>query len=372
MYLVKAGESHGKAMIGILCDVPVGIKVNKKDINALLNERSFALGRSERQLIENDEINIITGIRNGLTIGNNVGFVVNNSVYSSYEKGMDAFSCDTDSLKLTAVRPGHADLPGVCRAGLNDARNILEGASARNTCLDVVGGAVSLAMLGELGIKIGVRVRSLGSVVDSAEYDFSQLLKASSPAYSINENFISSCKQLIEKAKQNGDTLGGVVEIVVSPIKKGFGFYTAEKRANSVIAQRLMDLQAVKGVYFGENPFDFSGFGSDYHGTIKNKNGEFLVDNSLSGGIDGGMTNGDYLKISVAVKPIPTTKKGLESVDIQTGESVLSAKERADITAVFAICPILKCTVATALTQIITERLGLDNMTNIVKRYADL
>ena len=372
MYLVKAGESHGKAMIGILCDVPAGIKVDKNHINALLQERSFALGRSERQAIEQDEINIITGIRNGYTIGNNVGFVVENSVHGDYEKIMSPFNCDTNIAQVTALRPGHADLPGICRGNFNDARNVLEGASARNTCLNVVGGAVALSMLDMLGIKIGVRVLSLGCERDENQYDFNQILSTKSPAYSLNQNFIDRCESLIKKAKNNGDTLGGTVEIVVSPIKKGFGFYAGEKRVNSVIAQDIMQIQSVKGLYFGENPFDFNGFGSNYHGTINNQDNGLNVNASLSGGIDGGMTNGDYIKITVALKPIPTTKKGLETIDIKTGERAISAKERSDITAVFASCSILKCVVATAITKVVTERIGCDNMTEIIKRYADL
>ena len=372
MYLVKAGESHGKAMIGILCDVPAGIKVDKNCINALLKERSFALGRSERQSIENDEINVITGIRNGYTIGNNVGFVVANAVHSDFEQIMDAFNADTISAQVTALRPGHADLPGVYRGKFNDARNVLEGASARNTCLNVVGGAVALSMLDMLGIKIGVRACSLANIKDEKVYDFNEILNAKSPAYSTNENFIDNCKSLIESTKNSGDTLGGTVEIVVSPIKKGFGFYIDEKRVNSIIAQDIMSLQLVKGLYFGENPFEYEGFGTGYHGSIAKSDNTLSVKNSFSGGIDGGMTNGDFIKLTVAVKPIPTTQKGLETIDIQTGKSAISAKERSDITAVFAICPILKCVVATAITKIITERLGSDNMTDIIKRYADL
>ncbi|MBR3864688.1 MAG: chorismate synthase [Clostridia bacterium] len=372
MYLVKAGESHGKAMIGILCDVPAGIKVDKSHINALLQERSFALGRSERQVIENDEINLITGIRNGYTLGNNVGFVIENKVHSDYENIMSAFDCDTSSAQVTALRPGHADLPGICRGNFKDARNVLEGASARNTCLNVVGGAVALSMLDMLGIKIGVRVRSLGYEKDESDCDFNQILNAKSPAYSLNQNFIDRCKSLIESAKNSGDTLGGTVEMVISPIKKGFGFYMGEKRVNSVIAQDIMQIQSVKGLYFGENSFEFNGFGSNYHGNINKQDNSLIVSNSLSGGIDGGMTNGDYIKITVALKPIPTTKKGLETIDIKTGEKAISAKERSDITAVFASCSILKCVVATAISKVITERIGCDNMTEIIKRYADL
>lgn len=373
MYLVKAGESHGEAMVGVLCNVPSGVVIDKKFINAMLKARSQVLGRSVRQSLERDKINLLTGVRNGVSLGNNIAFVVKNAVHGDYKSVMDCFNADTQTAKITALRPGHADLGGIYRTGFSDARNVMEGASARNTCLDVIGGSIALSMLNMLGISVGVRVRSLGNLTDDKKYTFEQTLLSKAPAYSLNKKFVSDCKNLINHAKEVGDSLGGSVQITISPIKKGFGFYLPEKRVNSVIAQHIMDIQSVKGVYFGENPFDFCYGGLNYHGNIvKNKNGDLLVKNSLSGGIDGGMTNGDVIKITVGIKPLPTTQKGLETVDIQTGESTISAKERSDITAVFALCPILQSVVATALTQIISERIGCDNMQNIIKRYSDL
>lgn len=367
MKIVKAGESHGEAMVGILTNVPAGIKIEKNQINALLKERSFALGRSVRQKIEQDKVDIITGVRGGLTLGNNVAVVIKNAVYKDYKHLMNPFEL-SDGEKITALRPGHADLPGVCRGGFSDIREVLEGSSARNTCLDVALGAVAISMLDMLGIKIAACVRSLGLVKDEKVYNFEDILNNKAPAFSANKQFISACKKELKRAEEAGDSLGGVVEIAISPLKKGFGHYISEKRVNALIAQLIMQIQAVKGVYFGENPFEFNGFGTSYVGEIQNANG-IEIANSKTGGIDGGMTNGDFIKITVGVKPIPTTVKGVKSVDLQTNEETLSAKQRADTTAVFAICPILKSVVALALCEAVTERLGCDNMQEIIKRY---
>ena len=368
MYIVKAGESHGKYMVGILCNVPAGILVEKNQINALLKERSNALGRSERQKAEKDKVDGVTGIRNGFTLGNNVSMLIKNNAVSEYQKIMDCFDADTSSMQVTALRPGHADLGGVCRGGFQDARNVLEGASARNTCLDVALGSVALSMLSMLGINVAVSVKSLGDLRSEKSYTFEQNLKNKAPAFSQDRAFVNACKNKIEDAKKEGESLGGVVEICVSPIKPGFGSFVGEKRVDALIAQHLMQIQAVKGVSFGENSFDFGLPATTYHGKIeRGENG--LKTTSLSGGIDGGMTNGDYIKIAVGIKAIPTTKKGVSTIDIATGEQAISAKQRSDITAVFALCPILKCVVSLALSEAITERLGCDNMTEIIKRY---
>lgn len=370
MKIVKAGESHGEAIVGILTNVPAGIKIEKKQINALLKERSFALGRSVRQKMERDKVDMITGIRGGFTLGNNVAVVIKNSVHKHYEGVMNAFE-QNSCAKMTALRPAHADLPGVCRCGVDDIRNVLEGASARNTCVDVALGAIAISMLEELGIKIAVCVKSLGAVKDENSYSFNDIKGNKAPAFSSNKVFIKDCKSAIENAIKEGESLGGVVEILVSPVKPGFGHYTNEKRVDALIAQLIMQIQAVKGVFFGENPFESTLCGSEYVGRIERSDCLTIAD-SKTGGIDGGMTNGDAIKITVAVKPIPTTVKGVKSVDLISGEDCISAKERADVTAVFAICPILKSIVALALSEAICERLGCDNMKQISKRYNDL
>lgn len=368
MKLVKAGESHGKFMVGILTDVPAGITVSENGINTLLNQRNFAFGRSARQAIESDKLNAITGVRDGITIGNNVAFIIENSVSGDYGRMMDAFNADLTQGKLTAVRPGHADLPGVNRFALGDARNVLEGASARNTCLDVVGGAIALEFLKQLNVSVCAFSRSLGGIIDNKDYNFEQVSNVDAPFFSVNKNFESEVKNCVELCERRGDSVGGSVEIRVKGIKPGFGCYVSEKRVNSLIAQHITQIQAVKGIYFGKKPFGGE-FCSEYADKVEISGNNVVIATSNSGGIDGGMTNGGEIIITVAVKPIPTTKHGVETIDIKSKKTSVSAKERADITAVFALCPILKSVVALALSEAVCERLGCDNMQNIVKRY---
>lgn len=367
MKLIKAGESHGKIMMGILSDVPNGIKVFEEQINFALSERNFAYGRSERQAIERDKIDFITGIRNGETIGNNVGIVIENAVHGDYGDMMGEFNADLSKGELTAVRPGHADLPGVNRFLLNDARNVLEGASARNTCIDVVGGVFAINMLAELGIELSSYVVALGGEKDCNNYSFEQTKSVTAPFFTANKEFEKNCKEIIENALRTGDSVGGSVQIRVKNIKQGFGSYVGEKRINSVIARHIMQIQAVKGVYFGIFPFN-GNFGSEYADSV-----EFLdrvtITTANSGGIDGGMTNGGEIVITVGIKPIPTLKRGVETIDIKSGKKCISAKERADVTAVFALCPILKSVVALSLSEVVSERLGCDNMQRIIERY---
>lgn len=368
MKLVKAGESHGEVMVGILSNVPAGIQICENQINLLLSERNNAFGRSVRQALESDKINTLTGVRNGVTMGNNVAIIIENSVHGDYGNMMGVFSADESKGELTAVRPGHADLPGVYRFGISDARNVLEGASARNTCLDVAGGAFAIKMLEDLGIKITAFVKSLGGEKDENNYTFSQVEKVKAPCFTVDKQFEKRIKKQVELCEKNGDSVGGSVEIYISGIKPGFGCYMGEKRVNSVIAQHIMQIQAVKGFYFGAFPFD--GYKqSEYADSVGINNGNAVITSSLSGGIDGGMTNGAQISLTVGIKPIPTTKKGTQTLDIQSKTPCVSARERADVTAVFALCPILKSVVALAFSEVICERLGCDNMQNIIKRY---
>lgn len=371
MFLIKAGESHGKAMVGMLCNVPAGIKVEESFINSLLLGRSKASGRSVRQNFENDKIDFITGLRGGITLGNNIAFMVKNAANRECEDIMGEFSADT-SQPITKIRAAHADLPGLKRTGFDDIRNVMECSSARNTCLDVIGGGIALSMLDMLGIKISAFTRSLGGARDRNQYDFEDIKGVESPYFSINNKFINECKEELKKAENLGDTLGGSVEVMVKGLKVGFGSFVAEKRVNGAIARLIENIQSVKGIYFGENPFEFAKMGSDYVGEVKKTENDFVCLNSKSGGISGGMTEGGIINFTVAAKPIPTIKKGVDSCDYRTGEPCLSPAYRSDTTAVFALCPILKCVTALAITEIISERIGCDNMENIIKRYNEL
>lgn len=368
MQLFKAGESHGAAMVGILVGVPAGIRVDNNDIAVLLEVRKSAYGRSVRQLSESDEF-LVTGLIDGVTIGNNIGFVIKNGVRNVSSSECAAKGAGDSSGKLPPLnhlRPGHADLPGMVKFGFENARAVAEGASARNTCLDVAAGAVALSMLKELGVSVTAFVRSVGNVKDDNDYDFCDIKDVALPFFSGSAAIAEKFKSEVDCVRDSGDSVGGTVEIRVKGLKPGFGGYCAESRVNGAIARDLMGIQAIKGIYFGAYPFDGL-LGSEYADTLT-FNGERRVLTSAGGGIDGGMTNGAEIKITVGVKPIPTIAKGVPSVDVN-GDACISARERSDVTAVFALCPVLKSKIAITLCNSVMASLGGDSMADIVERY---
>jgi len=373
MKLIKAGESHGEAMVGILYGVPAGIPIDKQKINSALKERNFAYGRSGRQAAENDEIALLTGEYNGKTNGNNIAFVIENSVRSTCtiadgDKINEDFDGNKRVSSLENLRPGHADLSGILKFGFSDARPVAEGASARNTCLDVAAGCVALAMLKELGIEVFCFVRSVGMEKDDEEFKHTDIV---APFFALSDSAKKRFKTEVDGVAKRGDTAGGTVELRAINVKAGFGHYTAKDRINGVIARDLQSIQAVKGVYFGKNPFNGALYGSEYADEISFDRKAKRIVTCNSGGVDGGMTNGAEIVVTVGVKPIPTTVRGVPSVDVY-GNKCISARERADVTAVFALCPILKARFALTLCDCLLERLGTDNMKDISARYKKL
>lgn len=367
MKLYKAGESHGEAMVAVLTGVPSGIVVDERKINDELAARREAFGRSERQRIEKDELALFTGTYCGVTSGNNMAFVIKNSVKSACVYSENAEQCGDAFPPITRIRPGHADLPGLVKYRLEDARSVAEGASARNTCLDVAAGGVALAMLKMLGISVAAFVRSIGEVRDCSDYAFEKI-KAAPPLFSADGSFDEAFKEETVRFIEKGDSVGGTVEIRVRGIKAGFGGYTAESRIDGAIARDLLNIQAIKGVYFGMNPYDGLPCGTEYADEIIYGESCKKSLTERSGGIDGGMTNGGEIVITVGVKPLPTTRIGVPSVDV-SGNPCISARERADATAVFALCAVLKAVVATTIADFICQSLGYDNMADICERY---
>lgn len=367
MKLYKAGESHGEAMVAVLTGVPSGIAVDEQKINDELRVRSTAFGRSARQQIEKDELALLTGTHRGVTSGNNMAFVVKNAVKTACVYSENGEQCGEALPPITNIRPGHADLPGLVKYRLDDARSVAEGASARNTCLDVAAGGVALAMLKMLGISVKAFVRAVGGVKDCADYAFENI-NAVAPLFSADGGFDEAFKKETLRFTEKGDSVGGTVEIRVCGVKAGFGGYTAESRIDGAIARDLFNIQAIKGVYFGLNPYDGMPCGSEYADEIiYGEDGKKSL-TKKSGGIDGGMTNGGEIVITVGVKPLPTTRLGVPSVDV-FGNPCISARERADTTAVFALCPVLKAVVAMTVADFICQSLGYDNMKDVCERY---
>lgn len=373
MKLLTAGESHGKTLIGIIEGLPSNLKIDIDEINEYLSLRQKGYGRGARQKIESDKVEILSGVRNLLTLGSPLSFGVENLDYKNWQAYMAAECCDITQKQLTAVRPGHADLAGVTKYEQDDARNILERASARETAIRVVAGTIARQYLQNLGVQILGYVKSICGIEDSNTYEFEQLKRAKDePLFMLDNAVQKAAMEKIDQLKLNGDTCGGIVEIRVKGLKSGFGScmsYT--EKLDGILCGTLMGVQSVKGVEIGLGFDATRSVGSKVHDEIFYNNGYYRTTNN-AGGIEGGMSNGEEIVLKVALKPIPTLTRGLRTVDIKTKKEALSAPERSDTCAVPAAEIVLESVVAFTLAQVISKRLGGDTMRQIIERYKDL
>lgn len=371
MKLTTAGESHGKGLVAVIEGLPANLKLDIEEINYYLSLRQGGYGRGARQKIERDTVEILSGVRNSLTLGSPVTLLIKNNDYANWSEVMSAEKADTSLRRLTKVRPGHADLAGVLKYGHDDARNVLERASARETAARVAAGTVAKQYLKELGVEISGFVKAVCGVTDEKDYPFEALDNAKkSRLFMLNKDKEEKAVALLDELKENGDTAGGVLEIRVKGLKSGFGScMTYDQKLDARLAFAAMSVQAVKGVEVGLG-FKAAGMrGSKVHDEIYYDGGYYRKTNN-AGGIEGGMSNGEEIVLRAAMKPIPTLMCGLNTVDIITHESVKAASERSDVCAVCAAEVILESAVAFALAQTVAERLGGDDMREVKERYA--
>jgi len=373
MKLTTAGESHGKALIGIIEGLPSNLKIDIDEINRYLALRQSGYGRGGRQKIERDAVEIISGVRNFLTLGSPLSFAVKNKDYDNWREVIAPEGCDTEKRKLTCVRPGHADLTGVLKYDQTDARNVLERASARETAARVVGGSIARQYLKALGVEISGYVRSVGNVVDPHIYAFERLFEAKEhPLFMLDSEREKEAEKLLDKFKADGDTAGGIIEIRVKGLKSGFGSCMQySTKLDAILCGAMMSVQAIKGVEVGLGFEAARLAGSKVHDEIY-YNGGFFRKTNNAGGIEGGMSNGEEIVLRAAMKPIPTLMKGLNTVDISTYEPAKAAGERSDVAAVCAAEIILESVVAFALADVVSQRLGGDNMREVTERYRAL
>lgn len=371
MKLTTAGESHGKGLIAVIEGLPANLKLDIEEINYYLSLRQGGYGRGARQKIERDTVEILSGVRNSLTLGSPVTLLIKNNDYANWSEVMSAEKADTSLRRLTKVRPGHADLAGVLKYGHDDARNVLERASARETAARVAAGTVAKQYLKELGVEISGFVKAVCGVTDEKDYPFEALDNAKkSRLFMLDKDKEEKAVALLDELKENGDTAGGVLEIRVKGLKSGFGScMTYDQKLDARLAFAAMSVQAVKGVEIGLG-FKAAGMrGSKVHDEIYYNDGYYRKTNN-AGGIEGGMSNGEEIVLRAAMKPIPTLMCGLNTVDIITHERVKAASERSDVCAVCAAEVILESAVAFALAQTVAERLGGDDMREVKERYA--
>ena len=378
MKMTTAGESHGKALVAILEGLPAHLKLDIEEIQAQLAIRQSGFGRGGRQKIEKDRVEILTGVRSGETLGSPVTLCIYNKDYANWESCMSDGVCDESVMyekRLTKVRPGHADLTGMKKFDQQDARNVLERASARETAIRVAAGGVYRQYLSALGVEIGGYVRAICGIADEKEYTFEELValkNTETGMLDVEKSLLA--KERIAQLRREGDTAGGVVEVRVRGLKSGFGsVMTYGEKLDARLAQGLMSIQAVKGVEIGLGFGVANISGKDVHDEIYYEEGKgYYRETNRAGGLEGGMSNGEELVLRIAMKPIPTLMRGLSTVDTETLAAAKAASERSDVCAIVAMEIIAEAVVAQVLAFAVSERLGGDTMEQVKNRYQEL
>lgn len=371
---LTSGESHGKSLISILDGIPANIELNIDEINYELEKRQGGYGRGGRMKIEKDKINILGGVRGKRTLGGPISIEIKNKDYENWIQYMNPMdNVDFESKKVEKVRPGHADLVGCLKYDFEDARNVLERSSARETASKVAVGAICKQVLKNFNIDFTSHVIQIGSIKDNNIYKFDYIKENvdKSVVRCVNKEIESQIIKEIDKVKFEGDTLGGVVEIRVKNLIPGLGSYTQfDKKIDGELAMHLMSVQAIKGVEIGIGFDVASNPGSFVMDEIyyDNENGIKRKTNKL-GGIEGGMTTGEEIIIRCAMKPIPTLYKPLKSVNINTLESFSASIERSDNCAVPACSVVCENVVAFVICKYFLDKIGGDNLNDLKSNY---
>ena len=369
---LTAGESHGPCLTAIVEGIPAGLTLDLAEMNRDLARRQQGYGRGGRMKIETDEMKILSGVRFGETLGSPVTLVVENRDWQNWQERMAAFG-EPQGEKVTAARPGHADLTGIKKYDRKDIRDILERASARETALRVAVGALAKQMLKSLGITLGSAVLDIGGVaVDEAQRKAGAAHKETSELNCFDAAAEEKMKERIRAAKEAGDTLGGIFEVRVHGVPLGLGSHIQwDRRLDARLAGALMSIQAIKGVEIGAG-FGYASLpGSEAHDEMFYD--EFLHTyrrTNRAGGLEGGMTNGEDVVVRAVMKPIPTLMKPLHSVDIANKTPVLASKERSDVCAVSAASVVGEAMTAFVVAEAVIEKFDSDNMRDLAADIA--
>ncbi len=374
--LTTAGESHGPRLTAILEGMPAGLSIDAAFVAAELARRQHGYGRGGRMRIEKDEALFEAGVRGGLTLGSPIAIGILNSDFANWEKVMGPLTVDPDAAaarRLTRPRPGHADLAGGMKFGARDLRDVLERASARESAARVAAGAVCKLLLRACGIEVASGVLSVGSVHDErSPRSFASLEKVrqDSPLRAVNAILEPRMVEAVDAAKKDGETLGGTVLVGARGVPAGLGSYAAwDRKLDGRIGQALLSVPAVKAVEFGSAIEASRGPGSSAHDEIERGiTGTLRRRTNRAGGLEAGVTNGEEVITVVYMKPISTLARGLDSVDLETGEPARSAYERSDVTAVPACGVIAEAMLAFVLADALLESIGGDRMEDVLAR----
>ncbi|PIV18889.1 MAG: chorismate synthase [Elusimicrobia bacterium CG03_land_8_20_14_0_80_50_18] len=371
-----AGESHGKGYNVIISGIPAGLELQTSDIDFHLARRQTGYGRGARmKTIEKDHVRIISGVRWGETIGSPVSFFIENKDWENWGSIMSEKAEDrSEEFRLTKPRPGHADLPGLIKYGREDLRDVLERASARETVARVAAGSVCIKLLSELGIRIHSFTKEIGGIRGKAvRYDYDDVVKktASSAVRCLDKEAEKEMIKAIDKAKEEGDTLGGVFTVVVWGLPPGFGSYDVwEHRLDGRFAKALMSVPAVKGVEIGRGFRMATLPGSKVHDPIYyDEKLSFYRKTNNAGGVEGGVSNGMPVFIRAAIKPIPSLMKPLKSADIKTKENTDAQIVRSDVCVVPAAGVIGEAVIAVETANAVMEKLGGDCMEDLLMNF---
>jgi chorismate synthase len=344
--LVTAGESHGPALVAIVSGLPAGLVLDREAIDADLRRRQQGYGRSPRQQIETDEVEVLAGLRHGRTLGTPLALVVRNRDHRNWTWGMSPWPPEGEPKgkgkePVTLPRPGHADLAGALKFGLADVRDALERASARHTAVVVAAGAVAKALLAAIGIE------AAGAVLD-----------------------LEALGARVDEARRQRDTVGGVVEVRARGVPPGLGSYASrDERLDARLASALMGIQAVKGVEIGGGFALAALRGSEAHDEIHRDERGLYRETNRAGGIEAGVSNGEEIVCRAAMKPLPTLMQPLESVDLATGQPAQALVERSDTAAVEALAVVAEAAVAFELARAAREKFGGDALADFVEAH---
>ncbi|WP_421776392.1 chorismate synthase [Gardnerella sp. KA00255] len=382
-----AGESHGEALVAMIEGLPAGIRITSEDIVAALFRRRLGYGRGARMKFEQDKVRLLTGVRHGVTLGSPIAVEIANTEWPKWTEVMSADPLDHDLPKegrnaaLSRPRPGHADLTGMRKYGFNDAREVLERSSARETASRVALGAIVDAFLQQaLGVRTVAHVIGIGGVYANRSLalptpDDVAALDAS-PVRTLDKDAEARMIARIDEAKANADTLGGVVEVLAYGMPAGVGTYVeSDRRLDAALASALMGIQAIKGVEIGDGFAEADRPGSAAHDEIiTDENGKIKRLTNRAGGIEGGMSNGEIIRVRAAMKPIPSIPRALRTVDVLTGEAAQAINQRSDFTAVPAASVVAEAMVRLTLAKYALEKFGGDSVSETMrnaKNYVD-
>lgn len=370
LYFKTAGESHGKCLIAILEGFPAGVYIDVAVINKEMKRRQGGLGRGGRMQIEEDRVEILSGIRKNITLGSPICLMIKNSDYKIDELPA-----------VTRPRPGHADLAGVMKYNQKDARIILERASARETAARVAAGAVAKILLSLFGIGVFGYVKGIGGINSDKfikDMGIAEQIREKSPIYCIDGDIEGKIIEKIKQTAEKGDSLGGIIEVIVHGLPVGLGSHTQwDIRLDARLACALMSVQAIKGIELGLGCNVANKLGSEIHDEIfyekpkqdMSVTGGFKRQTNNAGGIEGGISNGEPIVARAYMKPIPTLKKPLRSVDLLTKEPIVATYERSDVCAVPAASVVCEAMVALEIARAFLEKFGEDSIDEVKRNY---